>query len=99
MASKRIMKWGIKKIDDVHSKTDIRIVSIALRRAKFSQRENLKSVLLTGALPLYPARDLGGPQTLCLLGGLQPPVPPTQFNSPATSNHSDNPGCFSVQRK
>ena len=32
----------------------LRIVSIALRRANFSQRENLKSVLLLGALPPGP---------------------------------------------
>ena len=39
---------------DVYSKTNTRIVSIALRRANFSQRENLKSVLLPGASPPGP---------------------------------------------
>ena len=45
-----------------------------------------------GALPLYPAGGLGGPQTPRLLGGLQPPVLPTSFNSPPISSHFDNPG-------
>ena len=49
-----------------------------------------------GTLPLYPAGCLGGPQTPCLLGGLRPRVPPTHFNSPATSNHFDNPGLIKV---
>ena len=58
----------------------LRIVSIALRRANFSQRENLKSVLLPErALPLYPAGGRLGPQTPRLLRGLRPPVPPTHF--------------------
>ena len=47
------MKWKIKKkkwVNDFHSKTDTSLVSIALplRRANFSKRENLKSVLLMG---------------------------------------------------
>ena len=54
MASKRIMKRGIKKLMMFIQKQTLRIVSIALRRANFSQRENLKSVLLPGALPLGP---------------------------------------------
>ena len=52
------MKWKIKKkwVNDFHSKTDTSLVSIALplRRANFSKRENLKSVLLMGFRPLDP---------------------------------------------
>ena len=52
-----------------------------VRGANFSKRKNLKSVLLlgalppgplTGALPLYPAGDLGGPHTPHLVGASGP---------------------------
>ena len=54
MASQRIMKWKIKKkmIDDFRSKQILRVVSIALRRANFSQHKNLKSILLLRPSPL-----------------------------------------------
>ena len=44
------------------------------------------------ALPLYPARGLGSPQTPRLCGGLRPPVLSTFTISPPTSNLIDNPG-------
>ena len=88
------MKWKIKKkwVNDFHSKTDTSLVSIALplRRANFSKRENLKSVLLMGVSPpnrvppLHPAGGPGGSQTPPLIGGLWPPVPATFSYSPAT---------------
>ena len=71
-----------------------------VRGANFSKRKNLKSVLLlgalppgplTGALPLYPAGDLGGPHTPHLVGGLWPSVPATSSYSPATWNLFNNP--------
>ena len=52
------MKWKILKkwVNDFHSKTDTSLVSIVLplRRANFSKRKNLKSILLMGFRPLDP---------------------------------------------
>ena len=98
MASKRTMKWGIKKlIDDVHSKYSGLLALLSgepiSASAKTSNPFCFQGLApwTNGALPLYPAGGLGGPQTPRFLGGLWPPVPPTHFNSPATSNHFDNP--------
>ena len=100
MASKRITKCGIKKlIDDVHSKYSGLLALLSGEPISASAKTSnpfcfrgLRPLDPNGALPLYPAEGLGGPQTHRLLGGLRPPVPPTHFNSPATSNHFDNPG-------
>ena len=82
MASKRIMKWGIKKTNWWCSFKILRIVSIALRRANFSWCENLKSVLLPGALPPWP------PTGRCPVprwGPRRPPDPSPPGGPPAPS--------------
>ena len=93
MASKIIMKRGIKIIDDVHSKTDTQDCYHCSQESQFQPARKPQIRFASGGfapwtpngvLPLYPAGGLGGLQTPCLL-------PPTHFNSPATSNHCDNP--------
>ena len=68
----------------------LRIVSIAQNR--FASRGF--TPWTPGALPLYPAGGLGSPQAPHLLGGLWLLLPPIHFNSPATSNHFDNPDYY-----
>ena len=60
----------------------LRIVSTALRRANFSQRENLKSVLLTGASPPGPPR---GAAPVPRWGPRRPPDPSPPGGPPAPS--------------
>ena len=66
MASKRIMKCRLKKIDDVHSKYSGLLALLSGEPISASA----KSVLL--ALPLNPAGGLGGSQTPRLLGASGP---------------------------
>ena len=76
-----------KIIDDVHSKYSALLALLSGETISASA----KTSNLFSSLPLYPTGGLGNPQSPRLLGGLRPRVPPTLFNSPATSNDFDNP--------
>ena len=87
MASKRIMKWEIKKIDDVHSKYSGLLALLSVEPISASAKTS-NPFCFRGLRPLDPQR---GAAPVPRWGPRRPPVPPTHFNSPPTSNHFDNP--------
>ena len=89
MASKRIMKWGIKKTNwwcsfkysGLLALLSGEPISASVKTSNPFCFRGLRLLDPQRGAALYPAGGLGGPQTPRLLGGLWPPVPLTHFKA------------------